>query len=307
MPAAHPGLRLEWRSMTEATTSRPVRIVQVSDTHLSRVRGYFNPNFAVFAALMAKAPPDLIVHSGDLSLNGADVEDDLVFARAWHDKLPAPWVAIPGNHDIGEAPPFQRLDQPLDATRIARFERIVGPRWWRREIGGWHLIGLDSSLMGSALPDEARQMAFLREAVEGTTGTRKLVFIHMPPYEDDPADSAFTTHALPFPARGPFLDICARGGVRAIACAHLHVHRVLNHRGMQVVWAPTTAFVNIARHIKTGYGFPRAGYMEWLLDGETLAWRLIEPHEMITQDVGRWNDEVGSTITMPPVSMTWPV
>ena len=29
---------------------------------------------------------------------------------------------------------------------------------------------------------------------------------------------------------------------------------------------------------------------------------------MITQDVGRWNDDVGSTITMPPLpGITWPV
>ncbi|MFM9939412.1 MAG: metallophosphoesterase family protein [Hyphomicrobiaceae bacterium] len=292
--------------MTVVPKSTAVRLVQVSDTHLSRERGHFNPNFAVFCRLMQANPPDLIVNSGDLSLNGAGVEDDLVFAKAWHDKLPAPWVAIPGNHDIGEAPPFSRLEQPLTAERMQRFERLVGPRWWQREIGGWQLIGLDSSLMGSELPDERRQMAFLRDALASTAGTRKLVFVHMPPYERDPADPKFTTHSVPFPARGALLDACVAGGVRAIACAHLHVHRALSYRGMQIVWAPTTAFVNIARHIASGYGFPRAGYIEWTLAGDAVTYRLVEPHQMITQDVGRWNDEVGSTITMPPLDPPWP-
>lgn len=285
--------------------TKPVRLVQVSDTHLSRERGHFLPNFRVFQRLMAAAPPDLIVNSGDLSLNGSDVEADLVFARAEHDTLAAPWVAIPGNHDIGEAPPFARLKHPLTPERIQRFERIVGPRWWRREIGGWLIVGLDSSLLGSALPDETQQMAFLKDALASRRDTRKLVFIHMPPYEDNPDDAAFTTMSVPHPARLGLLEACATGGVRAIACAHLHVHRVVSHRGMQIVWAPTTAFVNIARHIKTGYGFPRAGYIEWTLDGAALSFKLIEPPEMITQDVGRWNDVHGSTITMPllpPVS-----
>lgn len=288
--------------MIEPRRAKPFRLVQVSDTHLSRERGYFNDNFAVFLEAMRADPPDLIVNSGDLSLNGADVAEDLVFAKAWHDRLPAPWAAIPGNHDIGEAPPFQRLKQPLDAARIGRFETVVGPRWWAREAGGWLLVGLDSALMGSGLDDEARQMAFLRETLAATPGNRKLVFIHIPPYEDDPADPAFTTHALPFPARGPFLDACVAGGVRAIACAHLHVHRVLSHRGLQIVWAPTTAFVNIARHIQNGYGIARAGYIEWTLDGDAMSFTLVEPPEMITQDVGRWNDAHGSTITMPPLA-----
>jgi 3',5'-cyclic AMP phosphodiesterase CpdA len=282
---------------------KPVRIVQVSDTHLSRDRGHFNYNFAVFAELMRQAPPDLIVHSGDLSLNGADDESDLAFAKAWHDLLPAPWIAIPGNHDIGEAPPFSRLQQPLDAQRIARFERIVGPRWWKREIGGWLLVGLDSSLFGSELPDEARQMAFLKDALASRRDTRKLVFIHMPPFEDDPTDTAFTTMSVPHPARHGLLDTCAAGGVRAIASAHLHVHRVLSYRGLQIVWAPTTAFVNIAKRLKEGYGFPRAGYIEWMLEGDALSFKLVEPPEMITQDVGRWNDVHGSTITLPPLAV----
>lgn len=293
--------------MTLPATAKAIRLVQVSDTHLSRERGHFNANFAVFSELMQANPPDFIVNSGDLSLNGADVEDDLVFAKAWHDQLAAPWAAIPGNHDIGEAPTFSRLKQPLNAERMQRFERIVGPRWWKREIGGWLLVGLDSSLLASELPDERRQMDFLGEALAGTPGNRKLVFLHMPPYENDPGNPKFTTHAVPFPARGRLLDVCVRGGVRAIACAHLHVHRSLSHRGMQIVWAPTTAFVNIARHIASGYGIARAGYLEWTLDGDNLSHRLVEPHQMITQDVGRWNDEVGSTITMPPFSARWPV
>ncbi len=53
-------------------------VVQVSDTHLSRNRGYFYDNWRVFLSDMRAAPPDLIVHSGDLSLRGTDDVEDLL-------------------------------------------------------------------------------------------------------------------------------------------------------------------------------------------------------------------------------------
>lgn len=283
---------------------RGFRLVQVSDTHLSAERGHFNDNFDVFCAAMTADPPDLIVHSGDLSLDGADHDGDLEFAAAEHGRLPDPWLAIPGNHDIGEAPAFSRLKQPLDQKRIARWERIVGERWWSRTVGdGWLIVGLDTALMASGHADEARQLSFLRDTLAAHKGNRKLIAMHMPPYLDDPDDARFTALAVPHPARAAFLDACLDGGVRAIACGHVHVYRTLAWRGIDIVWAPTTAFVNIAEQLKRGYGFPRAGYLEWVLDGDAISHRLVEPARMITQDVGRWNAEVGSTITLPPIAL----
>jgi alkaline phosphatase D len=51
--------------------SNLVRVVQVSDTHVSRKRAYFLDNWDVFVAEMQRQPPDLIVHSGDVSFDGA--------------------------------------------------------------------------------------------------------------------------------------------------------------------------------------------------------------------------------------------
>lgn len=287
-----------------ADGKRGFRLVQVSDTHLSGERAYFNDNFDVFCGEMAADPPDLIVHSGDLSLDGAASDPDLAYAVSEHGRFPGPWVAIPGNHDIGEAPGYSRLKQPLDETRIARWERTVGPRWWSRDVGdGWLIVGLDTALMASGHADEARQLEFLRDALAGHRGTRKLVVMHMPPYLNDPDDIKFTALAVPHPARAGLLDACVTGGVRTIACGHVHVYRTLAHRGIDIVWAPTTAFVNIAEQQKRGYGFPRAGYLEWTLDGDTISHKLVEPARMITQDIGRWNQEFGSTITLPPIAL----
>ena len=284
-----------------ADAKRGFRLVQVSDTHLSAERAYFNDNFDVFCAEMAADPPDLIVHTGDISLDGAASDADLVYAANELKRLPGEVLTLAGNHDIGEAPAFSRLDQPLDNVRTTRWARTAGGRWWSRVVGdGWLIVGLDTALMASGLEDEARQLAFLREALTAHEGPRKLVFMHMPPYLDNPDDTKFSALAVPHPARAAFFDACISNGVRAIACGHVHVYRKLAHRGIDIVWAPPTAFVNIGAQLKRGYNFPRAGYLEWTLDGDNITHRLVEPPLMITQDVGRWNEDHGSTTHMPP-------
>jgi hypothetical protein len=64
-----------------------IRVVQVSDTHVSRKRAYFVDNWNVFVDEMRHDPPHLIVHSGDVSFDGAADEDDIAFARAEKDRL----------------------------------------------------------------------------------------------------------------------------------------------------------------------------------------------------------------------------
>ena len=110
-----------------------IRIVQVSDTHVSRKRAYFIDNWDVFVAEVSRTRPHLIVHSGDVAFDGAADEDDLAFARSEMDRLTAPWLAIPGNHDTGESPLVLRLQQPVNSERIERWRRHYGPSRWCRD------------------------------------------------------------------------------------------------------------------------------------------------------------------------------
>jgi predicted MPP superfamily phosphohydrolase len=104
-----------------------VRIVQVSDTHVSRKRAYFVDNWDLFVEEMHHHPPHLIVHSGDVSFDGADDKDDLSFARAEKDRLPAPWVAIRGNHDIA-------VGHPAAATRERRAHGSLAAALWTKPV-----------------------------------------------------------------------------------------------------------------------------------------------------------------------------
>ncbi len=283
----------------------PIRLVHVSDTHLSRSHAYFAENWAVFREEMAAAPPDFLVHGGDIAFNGPAVEDDLAYAAAEIAGLGLPWRAVAGNHDVGEAPPHSRLDQPLTQARLAAWRRHVGPLWWRMDLGAWRLVGLDTALMGSGLAEEAAQSDFLAETLAGRGARPVMLFMHMPPFEKTPEDPRFTTSVIPFPARAGLLDACVAGGVRVIACGHLHIYRRLRHRGMEIVWAPTTAMVNMRRGLQRWRRFPRPGYVEWALDGDRARHRLVEPPRMAAIDLTAWTAANGGTVTtLPPRPLT---
>ncbi|NKC32696.1 metallophosphoesterase family protein [Falsiroseomonas selenitidurans] len=280
-----------------------IRLVHVSDTHLSDTHGYFAANWAAFRDAMAAAPPDLLVHGGDLSFNGPAAEGDLAFGAAELARLGVAWRAIAGNHDVGEAPDFSRLDQPVNAARLAAWRRHVGPHWWSQDLGDWRLVGLDTALMGSGLAEEAAQAAFLAETLAGRQGRPVMVFVHMPPFDRDVTDAGPSTSVMPHRARGAFLDACAAGGVKVIACGHLHVYRRMRHRGMAIVWAPPTAMVDVRRWQGRLRRFPRPGYVEWTLDGPSATHRLVEPPRMFVIDMSGWTaTHGGTTTTLPPLA-----
>ncbi len=280
--------------------ARPLRIVQVSDTHLSETHAYFIDNFDVFVAEMEALRPDLIVHTGDISFNGPARPADLGFAKAQFGRLPAPVLMLAGNHDVGEAPRHSRLAQPLTDDRLAAWREAVGPLWWRRDIGAWRLIGLDTALMASDRPEEREQQAFLAESLASRGERPAMVFLHMPPFYTDPDDARPTTAAVPHEARGRLLAACRDGGVKIIACGHLHIYRRLSHQGMRIVWAPPTAMVNIEKQWRQWRRWPRPGYIIWTMDGRRVTHELVEPRLMIAQDTTRWTEIGGTTTNLPP-------
>lgn len=92
------------------------RIVHLSDLHFGRARPeLLDPLLGAVAA----AAPDLVAVSGDLTQRAR--ESQFAEARAFLDRLPVPWLCVPGNHDI-----------PLENWPM----RLLRPfRAWRRGVG----------------------------------------------------------------------------------------------------------------------------------------------------------------------------
>lgn len=217
-----------------------MRIVQITDTHLSPSKTHFNGNWAPLASWIEEIRPDLVVHTGDLSIDGADRDDDLAYAVELLQRLPAPVLSVPGNHDIGHLP---GSEQPVDAWRLERWRRIVGPDRWFHDLPGWRLVGLDSLVIGSGSEEEEAQHAWLEDTLARAEGRRIAVFAHKPLFVDE-ADEGETGYwgIAPQPRRR-LLDLFARHEVALHASGHLHRAWQGRYGSMACLWAPASSFV----------------------------------------------------------------
>jgi 3',5'-cyclic AMP phosphodiesterase CpdA len=78
------------------------RVILVSDTHLSASAPRAQVNWDAVVSYVGACSPDLVIHLGDLSLDGARDAVDWRHGRTQLDRLPVAWRAVPGNHDIGD-------------------------------------------------------------------------------------------------------------------------------------------------------------------------------------------------------------
>ncbi len=217
-----------------------MRIIQVSDTHLSAAHPFFAANAAAARAWLAAEQADLIVHTGDVAMDGAGAPADLALAAAWNAGLPAPVLSVPGNHDVGDVAAI-RPEQTVDDARLAAWRAHLGADRWVHDQGGWRLIGLNAMLFGSGHAEEEAQFAWLAEAL-GTDAPVAL-FLHKPLFIDGPDEGPRGYWTVTPTPRRRLLGLIAGARVKLIASGHLHTHRELHLDGIDHVWGPATSFV----------------------------------------------------------------
>src|SRR5258708_226392 len=170
------------------------RIAQISDTHLSDRKPFFVDNFVRVGEAICASKPDLLLNSGDISLDGAGHEADLAAAKLLHDALDLPMRFLPGNHDLGDSQdaPSHHGEAPIDAGRRDRYLRHFGADWWSFDVPGWRVIGINAQLLGSNLKAAEDQHAALSDAIAGI-GRRKLaLFLHKPLFDQSIDETEIT-------------------------------------------------------------------------------------------------------------------
>jgi len=146
-------------------------VILVSDTHLSASAPQAQANWDAVVSYVGACAPDLVIHLGDLSLDGAGDAADLRFGRSQLDRLPAAWRAVPGNHDIGDNPwPGAPAGIAVDTGRHQRWLDIVGADHWSITAGGWVLLAVNAQLLDSGLAAEAAQWSWLDEQADRHRG-----------------------------------------------------------------------------------------------------------------------------------------
>jgi Icc protein len=246
------------------------RIAQISDTHLSDAKPFFVDNFQRVGEALRRDRPDLVLNSGDVSLDGASsdmarAEADLVAARRLHDVLGLPVRFLPGNHDLGDnqdAPAYGgHEEQYIDAGRRARYLRHFGDDWWCFDVPGWRVLGIDAQLLGSDLGDAQAQDEAISKAVSGLGSRRFALFVHKPLFDQAADESAVGGRFLNPRPRAALLARLAARPPALVASGHVHQFRETRVEGTHHVWAPSTAFV-VPDRIQPYYGLKQVGYVE---------------------------------------------
>jgi 3',5'-cyclic AMP phosphodiesterase CpdA len=113
-----------------------MRVIQLSDVHFGAVD---RPALEAATAYVADARADLLMITGDLTLNG--LPEEFRAAQAWLERLPGPMLVTPGNHDT----PYWNI--PLRAFQpFQRYRRYIGtPQASRIDLPGLHARMINTS------------------------------------------------------------------------------------------------------------------------------------------------------------------
>lgn len=217
-----------------------MRVIQISDTHLSPGKMHFLDNWPPLARWIAEQQPDLVIHTGDVTVDGAGVEEDLRHAAGLMRALGVPFRAVPGNHDVGDA---GHGHQPVDAERLGRWRSHFGADRWIEDAENWRLIGFDAMLLGSGEPEEVVQDDWLRTVMSNAADRHIAWFLHRPLFLDRP-DEADTGYwpVKPQP-RSRLIELVRRYSVGVVASGHLHRARDFTRAGTRYIWAPASSFL----------------------------------------------------------------
>ena len=215
-----------------------------------------------------------------------DREADLAFAKARHDALGLPWLAIPGNHDIGDCAngDGSPAKQEILPERRQRYRRIFGDDWWCHDIAGWRLIGINAQLFASGMPEEAEQWSFLEDAVAGGTEGRVVLFLHRPLFAHEASVDGETQRYVNQPFKNRLLQLVRRYRVGTVCTGHTHQWLSVSDRGTSYYWSPSTAFI-IGDSLQPIIGEKTVGFLSLDLRDDGVTVDLLRPDGLIRHDI----------------------
>jgi len=197
--------------MPDKTTAEPIKIVQITDSHLGDNLGDALLSMDadeslgdVLRLIKQQIPaPDIILATGDIA-NDATVDAYRRFITTVARDFPYPMYWLPGNHDNPAM-----MEQALGKPR----ERVIA-------IGQWVIIMLDSHVPQQIYGDLTRdELDFLESALSDASDKHVLVCLHHQPV---PIGSAWMDSYIVRSAHA-FWDIIKRHSqVRAVVWGHVH-------------------------------------------------------------------------------------
>ncbi|MEM8852765.1 MAG: metallophosphoesterase [Pseudomonadota bacterium] len=263
-----------------------MRVIHISDTHLSPGHVEMEANFTAAATHIARARPDLVIHTGDVTRDAPKAPGELAYAANCLRTIDAEVLTLPGNHDVGDnlADGGHLPATPVTIANLNTFYDAFGSDRWVEERGDWRFVGLNSLLFLSGLKEEAEQWDWLETALGGHP--RIALFLHKPLWltvQETPTDPP--NRYVPSVPRARLAGLIAGHSVRLVGCGHVHQFRQHRVGDTLFVWAPGTSFI-LPDAMQPTIGEKVCGLVEYDLGGDgAVTARLVQPLGMRAHDV----------------------
>lgn len=259
-----------------------MRIVQISDTHILCSGGPTAENSErIVEFVNTVLRPDLVIHTGDVVGIDPDDDADRSAGVAILARLKAPLLVVPGNHDVGAGGDDPWMGLAVTSERIARHAEVFGDVPFVERFADWTLVGLNSEVFASALPEEESQWEWLEHELGDADGPPVLVFMHRPMWNHRPTIAA-DTNSLPVDVRERILSLPGARRIRAVGCGHLHWYASRRRPELLEVWAPSVGFMGPI------YGdtqaFNQCGLVTWELEPDSVVTRFRAPFGLDERD-----------------------
>ncbi len=206
-----------------------VRIALVADPHVNNAPTGDEANYkARFLRVIAEvnaAHVSRVLIAGDLTQNGKP--EQFAEFKELVRGFQAPVSVVCGNHDVG--PKIGITDAKpgsgVTAERVAKYEALFGKSFYTLNCDGVRIIGINSPILGSGLPVEARQWEFLERELlpSASPGIPTLLVTHYPLYLVSPEEAGGTYWNTEPAPRTRLLGLIKKSGnVLAVLSGHLH-------------------------------------------------------------------------------------
>ena len=215
-----------------------MKIIQITDTHFSPTKPHFNGNWEPLAAGSSDSGADLVIHTGDLSVDGADKDEDIAFSHGSDAADLRADAARPRQSRCRPSPGFAASRSMPSASSAG--VACVGPDYWVEDRGNWRLIGLDSLLMGF---DDARGRSAVRMAADrrwkaaAAAASRSSPTSRCSSTSPDEGDTGYWS--VRPSQRQRLYDLIAAHDVALFASGHLHWAWKGRFDNTSLVWAPS--------------------------------------------------------------------
>ena len=216
---------------------KPFFFIQMTDSQFGMFTGNkgFEKETELFSKAIAAAnqlKPTFVIVTGDL-INQYQNQDQVAeFWRIAKTLNPTiPFLVIPGNHDIENAPSPESLEW---------YRQNFTPDWFAFDLNQCRFIFLNSGLIQrpeQVKPEAKKQEQWLKNEFEKHSSANyahTFVFQHHP-YFSHTLDEKDGYENIPQNVRQTWLDRFADNGVTAIFTGHYHRNAYAEYRGMELV------------------------------------------------------------------------